>query len=148
MKNTKEKIDGRLFLSIIVCIVVADQIAKYIVRLAQPDISIIPGILEIIFVRNTGAGFGIFKGQVLWLILISIAAITLFSYLFYKERIHSTPYALIIGGALGNLIDRVFLGYVVDFIDIGWWPTFNFADSAICIGAALLIYEEIKKTKR
>ena len=95
---------------------------------------------------NTGAAFGLFRGRSLLFILISAAAsvaIVFFSREIAKlRRFEQVAFGLVLGGALGNLIDRVRTGAVVDFIDIGFgslrWPAFNVADSAITIGVVLL----------
>jgi len=87
--------------------------------------------------------FGLFQNQTLILIILSVVAI---GFIYYFYRIHVLPsrllrvaMGLLLGGALGNLFDRVRAGEVVDFIAVGWWPMFNLADSAIVIGIALLI---------
>lgn len=99
--------------------------------------------LHLTHVRNTGAAFGLFGGQALPLAIISIA---LFAGLFlWREQLRhlgtwgNLSLALIAGGAIGNLYDRLAYGYVIDFLDLRVWPVFNLADSAVVVGAALLI---------
>lgn len=128
---------------------VLDQITKWIVRQTMPHFNI--GFLGLEFTRNTGAAFGSFQGMsgVLGLISFAVAVWLPFNY----EKISNNlteiyAYALIWSGALGNGIDRLFIGYVTDFLAIGWWPRFNIADSAICIGAAILIYNEFKTRRQ
>ncbi len=146
-----------LFLFSTFLIIVLDQITKFIIEktiLMNSPITIIPKLLQINYIHNFGAGFGIFQGQRWMLIFISFIAIGLI--LYYYDKIPNIKYvkistALIIGGAAGNLIDRIFLGYVVDFIDLMIWPAFNIADSAITIGAVgIMIYiikDSLKKKK-
>jgi signal peptidase II len=98
--------------------------------------------------ENTGAAFGIFRGQGTWFIVISaLAAVAI---VFFRREIarmrslHQLAFGLILGGAVGNLIDRIRIGAVVDYLDIGFgahrWPAFNIADSAISIGVVLLAF--------
>jgi signal peptidase II len=105
-------------------------------------IPLIPGAVHLTSIQNTGAGFGLLRGQQSLLILISLVVVGVILYhlpVIMKERKTVLPYALLWGGALGNLIDRVYFGYVVDFLDFRVWPVFNIADSAITIGAVWLI---------
>jgi signal peptidase II len=123
-----------------------DQLAKLIIqsklKLWESN-PIIPGVLYISHVANRGAAFGIMKGLSWFLIPVSILAI-IFIFLYYRayrsDRWMRVALGLLLGGALGNLIDRVRLGYVVDFVDFRWWPSFNLADAYVCIGAAILVY--------
>lgn len=99
--------------------------------------------LHLTHVRNTGAAFGLFGGQALPLALISIGLfIGLF---FWRDQLRNLgswgnlALALIAGGAIGNLFDRLAYGYVIDFLDLRVWPVFNLADSAVVVGAAVLI---------
>ena len=124
------------FILIAFLIVVLDQLTKFIV------------VNNFDYIQNTGAGFGLFQGNVHILIWISVIVIGLIFYFF--DTIPDIKYvfysvAFILGGTLGNLIDRIRLGYVIDFIDLGFWPAFNLADSAITIGVVGLIYYLIKK---
>ncbi|MCD4690261.1 signal peptidase II [bacterium] len=132
-----------------VCIVVADQIVKLIVvntmRMGH-SIDVIGAVVRFTRTSNTGAAFGLFRGGSAWFVWISAAAslaIILFSREIVKMRFwERTAFGLVLGGAVGNLIDRVRTGAVVDFIDIGFgtlrWPSFNVADSAITIGVIIL----------
>ncbi len=99
--------------------------------------------LYLTHVRNTGAAFGLFGGNALLLAIISMALfVALF---FWREHLRSLgtwgylALALILGGALGNMYDRLAYGYVIDFIDLRIWPVFNLADSAVVVGALLLV---------
>jgi signal peptidase II len=137
-------------------IVVADQLSKLIVDRSMPlyhSIPIIDGFFNLTYVRNTGAAFGIFAGSAEifrrpFLILVSIVAIgfiyTMLRRLHEHEKGLITALAFIVGGAVGNLIDRLIYGEVIDFLDCYWgryhWPAFNIADSFITIGVGLTIY--------
>lgn len=129
----------------VVAVIVLDQLTKGVVRSAMdlreswPD----TGFLRITHGANTGTAFGLLPDQTTLLIVASFFAIG-FLYYFYRtqalsSRLLRLAIGLQLGGAIGNLIDRVRLGAVVDFIDVGPWPIFNLADSAIVSGIAILI---------
>jgi signal peptidase II len=138
-------------------IVILDQATKAIVRSALPlhdSVTVLPGLLDFTHVRNSGAAFGILNTAdfPLKTVLISvIAAAALIGIGFYSAALASHQVipriglALVSGGAAGNLIDRLYAGSVVDFIDVYWrthhfW-TFNVADSAITVGVAIMILD-------
>jgi len=141
--------------AIIVFIILSlDQLTKFLVTKnleLNNSVPVIKGIFNLTLVYNRGAAFGIFKNQFHLFIFSSIVAVILI-YSILKKNKHNNLYSfslsLILGGALGNLIDRVFLGYVVDFIDFRIWPVFNLADSAITIGALLLGWLIFKSEKK
>lgn len=121
-------------------------------------IEVIPGFFNLVYVRNTGAAFGIGAGANSKLVptLLTIGALTVFLIVVVyalrtavTDRVLQVGLHLILGGAIGNLIDRFRFGYVVDFLDVyigrHHWPAFNVADSAICIGIALLFIDMWKK---
>ena len=123
----------------------ADQLTKYLVRQnlelheSWPE----EGLIRLTHGTNTGSAFGLFPNQTFLLIVASVVAI---GFLVYFYRTHAMPRRLLrfaiglqLGGAFGNLIDRLRAGEVVDFIDVGWWPIFNVADSSIVVGMALLV---------
>ncbi len=143
--------------TIIVGVLILDQLTKLLVRseIALHDsIEIVPGFLNLVHVRNTGAAFGFlnavdlgFKQLLMTVIaLVALAAIGIFaSRVGSRETLTRAGLALILGGAVGNLIDRATAGYVIDFVDVYWrtyhfWA-FNVADSAITVGACLLILD-------
>ncbi len=106
-------------------------------------IPIIEDWLRIVYWRNTGVAFGLFQNNsnlFQWVaLLITLGAIYAYvRHLPNNKLLVQVSMGLILGGALGNVIDRIRLGYVVDFIQVGWWPIFNLADSAITVGATLL----------
>jgi signal peptidase II len=131
------------FLIITAIVVFIDQVTKYFIRsfLTEPK-EIINGIFYLTFAKNTGAGFSLFanlKNSNTLLIFSGLIIIGVILLNFEKiETKNSLAIALIIGGAFGNLIDRIFMGYVVDFLDFRIWPIFNLADTAISIGGILL----------
>jgi len=131
---------------IVVLILALDQLTKFIVisNLAiHQSIPVVKNIFYITLVSNRGAAFGILKNQVPLFIFVALFAIGLI-YVnmsksgFKKVSLYKISLALILAGAIGNLIDRLRFGYVVDFLDFRIWPVFNIADSAITIGAILL----------
>lgn len=123
-----------------------DQISKYLIvknLFLHQSIPVVKGIFHLTLVYNRGAAFGILKNQIYLFVLVSVLSILLIiSALrgcgFKKISLYSVSLAFILAGAFGNLIDRLVLGYVIDFLDFRVWPVFNIADSAITVGASLL----------
>ena len=134
-----------LFL-IALTVIGVDQLSKYLVRANMELGQSIPseGLVRLTYTTNTGGAFGLFANQTFLLSLAAVLAITiLVLYLRYLPRgstLLNVGLGLDLGGAIGNLIDRVRLGEVTDFIDIGAWPVFNLADSAIVVGTFLITY--------
>lgn len=131
-----------------------DQLTKYIARATIPpfeSIQVLP-FLHLVSVRNTGAAFGMFKvfGNTIF-VIISLAAIVFVLFLLLRGMEDKLALALILGGAIGNLIDRVAYSHVTDFIDVFagrfHWPAFNIADSALTIGILLMIVRAFFQTK-
>lgn len=128
-------------------VLLADQVAKYFARLyLQPEtvVPVLPGILNLTLVQNTGVAFGLFKGFSLLLSLFGITCmIALF--IFFPEIAacrHLTLFSgLIGGGALSNLFDRLFLGSVTDYLELTFLNVFNLADVAITAGVILLLFD-------
>jgi len=129
-------------------IVVADQLSKAWIRTNLPEGRSLfeTGFLRITHVHNTGAAFGLFPDQSFALIivaLIGITAILVYALVIYHRfpwldsMLSKSALGLVLGGAVGNLIDRLRFGYVTDFIDFGFWPAFNIADSAITVGVII-----------
>lgn len=121
-----------------------DQVSKFLVLsyLFHPLV-LIPGLLVLRYVQNPGAAFGLLAQRNLFLILTGLALVI--TLLLAQKRIGEASLfwrvgtGLILGGTLGNLIDRVRLGHVVDFIDVGFWPVFNLADVAITCGVGIIL---------
>ena len=128
---------------------ISDQITKYAVYKNMSLGESIPteGIIRITYARNTGMAFSLFENfGIILLILSLIIASILIIYLFTidKPRILIRVFSgLVVGGALGNILDRIRFGYVNDFIDVGWWPVFNIADSSITIAIGIYIFDAI-----
>lgn len=128
---------------------ISDQITKYVVYKNMSLGESIPaeGIIRITYARNTGMAFSLFENfGIILLILSLIIASILIIYLFTidKPRILIRVFSgLVIAGALGNILDRIRFGYVNDFIDVGWWPIFNIADSSITIAIVIYIFDAI-----
>ncbi len=140
----------RALLVVPVAVAAADLVTKELVRHNLKGIKvIIKGVFNLILVENTGVAFGLFREGGKTPILFTTAAFTaLFLFLFLEEvfrgkGLFALSYSLILGGALGNLLERLFRGSVTDFIDLHWkghhWPSFNLADASITFGIALLI---------
>jgi signal peptidase II len=152
-----------IFLAIAVLVVVADQATKaWIVSAMRLHDSfvVIGGFFNITSIRNPGAAFGFLAGappifRTVFFIAITVGAIMLVLYYLKTSRIEDMPLivslALIFAGAIGNLIDRVRFGEVVDFLDVYLgsyhWPAFNVADSAISIGATVMIIAMLRRRK-
>jgi len=113
------------------------------------SIKAIPGVLNITLVLNDGAAFGLFKGKSVFFVFIALAIIIVITAYLIKSRplnrSVSIGLGLILGGAVGNLVDRIAFGSVIDFIDLGIWPVFNIADSCITIGAVVLVFSMLTK---
>lgn len=123
-------------------VVIIDRLTKLLAEsfASQPK-NLIDGI-SITYVKNTGAAFGLFANQSAFLILASLAAIAAILYYYNKLPKNKAVYistGLLLGGITGNLIDRIFISAVIDFIDFGFWPAFNIADLSASTGIALLI---------
>lgn len=132
--------------SIALFIVILDQLTKFIIKknfeLSQ-SISLIKNILHFTYVTNTGSAFGLFRGFNLIFVLFSIIVVIVILHYLKKikqnEKVLQFSVGLLLGGTIGNLIDRITYGFVVDFIDFRIWPVFNIADSAVTISVILLI---------
>ena len=128
-------------------LVAADQAVKFFVvssmRLGE-SIPVMAGIFHVTYIENPGAAFGMFANQ-RWAFIVAGVAVILAAVAMYRRLIRESAMvrwgaALLLGGAAGNLIDRVRLGRVIDFLDFRVWPVFNIADIGICVGVACLIY--------
>ncbi|WP_433798342.1 signal peptidase II [Actinomycetospora sp. CA-084318] len=140
-----------LLVAVAVVVLVVDLATKIAIVAAMVDGERIPllldGTVSLVLVRNPGAAFSLATGMTWLLTLVAVAVVVGIAR--YARRMRSRGWAialgLVLGGALGNLVDRFFRGpgplqgHVVDFVSVGWWPVFNAADSAICLGGALLV---------
>lgn len=136
--------------AVIVGVIAVDQISKLLVLawLYEDQVVLIKGVLNFTYVENRGMAFGLFSDH-RWVFLITstvgIALIGFYLFRFVKRPLSRVSLALIVGGGIGNMIDRVRLGFVVDFIDFCafdfWMWVFNVADAAVCVGAALFVLD-------
>lgn len=150
----------RLYLLLAFLVLVLDQWTKWLVELHVPRHAaeeIVPGLVNLTHVRNTGVAFGIFADHpspaTPWLLaLLAVVALVVVGTYFLRtsgeDHLLLTALSLVLGGALGNLLDRVVSGAVTDFIDvyvgIHHWPSFNVADSAISVGIALMALDALR----
>jgi signal peptidase II len=154
-----------LILIVVFCVVLFfDQITKAYVSRTLPkfqSVEVIQNFFHITHVRNTGAAFGLLAGpahplRTILFVVISGIAIGAILLIYRKieddDTLHALAFSLLLGGAVGNLVDRVWMGHVIDFLDFHWydhhWPAFNFADSAICGGIGLIILNMVMGAKR
>jgi signal peptidase II len=140
-----------IFADIVLLVILLDQLSKFwIIRHLQPgEILWDSGFLRIIHVQNTGAAFGIFRGHTTALIVVDFIGIFLILLLvfglrnrwpFIRNMWVMTSIALILGGTIGNLIDRLRTGQVTDFIDVKIWPVWNVSDASVSVGVVILAY--------
>lgn len=157
LRLVKIKTKYLLLIAISITVLVLDQWTKWQVvshfRYGE-TMEVIPGFFNLTYVRNTGAAFGILASsdpsfRVPFFLIVPVIALLAIGYLFRRisDQDHKMAVALslVIGGAIGNLIDRAMLGYVIDFLDfylgVYHFPAFNIADSAICVGVGLLMFD-------
>jgi signal peptidase II len=154
----------RLEIALVAGLVIADQVTKAMVRTAtelHESIDVIPGILALTRVHNTGAAFGMFNGMDFpgkTVVLTLVAGLALVGVAWYAwsvpatDRLARLGVACILGGAVGNLIDRAAAGYVLDYVDFSWrgWHfwAFNVADAAITVGVVLMIFDLVGLGRR
>ena len=136
-------------------IVFLDQISKFFISqtlVSGESAPVVKNIFHLTLVHNTGAAFGIFKNNAVFFTAASICAVAFIGwYIGKKERLsfpRGAGLALILGGAAGNLIDRLRFGHVIDFLDFRIWPVFNVADSAITVGVMLILIGLCRKGVR
>ncbi len=138
---------------IVLSVLSLDQLSKFLsTKYLSPDQSmpVIGGVFHLTLIHNRGAAFGVLKGQVYLFILMAVICVALISLYLNRQRrkrpsLYNISLGFILAGALGNLIDRLCFGYVIDFLDFRIWPVFNVADSAITVGAILLGWSILKQ---
>lgn len=136
-----------IFLSIFVLILI-DQVTKYFITAnmkVYDSIVVIENIFHLTYVRNFGAAFSILQNKKIFFVVITVivAMGIIFTIAKYSKGMHRAmlySLALILAGAIGNLIDRIRLGYVIDFFDFRIWPVFNIADMCVVCGCILITY--------
>jgi len=152
-----------IFLSTVAVLIILDQVTKYIIHKGMAlheSIPVVPGFFNITYIRNPGAAFGFLAGasptfRYVFFIGITIAAIGLILHYLRTyaagDQLLTISLGMILSGAVGNLIDRVRFGEVIDFLDVylgtSHWPAFNVADSAISVGAFILFIHLIRQKK-
>lgn len=134
-------------LAVAAIIAIVDQVLKYLVvsniGLGE-TLCAIPNILDLTYVKNTGVAFGMFKDLRFIFIILTSIIVVVFIFLLFKmgneSKLFAISSALVIGGGIGNLIDRIFLGYIVDYLSLSFFsPICNFADYCISAGTVLLV---------
>lgn len=135
------------FIVLVLGIIFMDQLSKYMIETHMElgmSLPLLPDIFHITYILNPGAAFGILENQRWFFILIAVLLLVIVGWLYPKlkaeHRVMRFGVALLVGGAVGNLIDRVKTGYVVDFFDFRIWPIFNIADIAIVIGVVFILF--------
>ncbi|OHB39687.1 MAG: signal peptidase II [Planctomycetes bacterium GWA2_39_15] len=153
MKNTTS------FITAAVSGVIIDIVTKWIVFSKLEEfgkITLIPVILNILRSKNEGVVFGLFPGKTnAFIIFSAIAIIVILCIYVWSDKTHTMSnlaLGLVLAGAIGNLWDRIWYGYVRDFIDLHvgdkyHWPTFNIADSLICVGVSIMVFTSFSKSK-
>ena len=150
-----------LWLSVALLVIILDQLAKVLILRAfnLGDSHYVTSFFNIVRVHNTGAAFSFLAGAAGWqrwfFVGLGLLATGFIGFMLRRHG-HQTTFSLalslILGGALGNVIDRLMHGYVVDFIQVHWaewyFPSFNLADSAITLGAILLIWDEMRRVRK
>ncbi len=158
MSVVRSRWDIPIFLLGVLGVVGLDRLTKYFfskILNIHESIALIKGFIHFTLVHNTGIAFGLFKdcGAVFIIIPLILTGLLIYNVYYYRHngslsRTYLIAFSLILGGAIGNLIDRMVLGYVVDFIDLRIWPVFNVADSAITIGAVIILLKCIPNQKK
>lgn len=149
------------WLGLAAVVVLLDQLAKLTIErlFDYGDVHPVTGFFNLVLTYNRGAAFSFLAGASGWqkqfLTTIAIVASLFIVFLLARhgaQRLFSLALALILGGAIGNVIDRIAYGHVIDFLDLHWrgwhWPAFNVADAAIVCGAGLLIVDELLRVRR
>jgi signal peptidase II len=144
-----------LFYSVAILIAGLDQLLKYLVQqhlAVGQSLPLVNNIIKLTYVRNTGAAFSLFVGFSPYLAVIGLVVAVVVIYLHYRtpprNAIMQIGLALILGGSCGNLLDRVFRSYVIDYLDFVVWPVFNLADIMINAGVIMLAYKLFAKEQQ
>ncbi|MEG0874921.1 MAG: signal peptidase II [Clostridiales bacterium] len=136
-----------IYILMIVGILFLDQLTKWLIvaNLGLGESIPLIGFFKLTYVQNTGAAFSLFSNGTLFLIILTMVFLGVMVYLWHKPfmKTYKFSVAIIIGGALGNFIDRILHGYVVDFFNFTYFPVFNIADIALCCGVGLLALQII-----
>ncbi len=154
----RSRIDIVIFLAGVLSVVAIDRMTKHFfsgLLGLNESVALIKNVFHFTLVHNTGIAFGLFKdcGVAFIIIPLILTGLLVYNIYYYRHseylsRLYIIAFSLILGGAIGNLIDRISLGYVIDFIDLRIWPVFNIADSAITIGAAIILLKCIPSSSK
>jgi signal peptidase II len=146
-------------------LILIDQLTKWLIQTHIPYggmVPIIPGFFSLVYVSNTGAAFSIFQGNNFFFIALALVALVVVLFWLIRDQFNPNPdqrlsaiakiaFSLFAAGITGNLLDRLLKGSVVDFLDFYIqryaWPSFNVADSCICVAAGLLVLVSLRKSK-
>lgn len=137
---------NKKYLMLGIALIILDQIVK--ILMIDKILIVIPGFLNFTYTKNLGAAFGLGNPVMVLIVNILLVVGIIIFIIKYKDKITSyIPITMLLAGAIGNLIDRIFRGYVIDFIDINLFnfPVFNIADICVVLGVIILIFEIIKK---
>jgi len=153
VKGNRLQVNRRdlVFAAIALLVIIADQLSKYWIlnRLQPGEVLFDVGLFRIIHVLNSGAAFGMFQSHTLILIIVDFIGIAVILYLvfwmrrqwpFIDKMLVRVSVGLILGGTIGNLVDRIRVGQVTDFIDFKIWPVWNIADASVTVGVIILAY--------
>lgn len=151
LNKQRSWVDIVICLSTVFMVVIIDRITKtFFSTILAPheSLPVIKNAFHLTLVHNTGIAFGLFRDNGFVFLVIPIIAVGLLIYNIYYyhkfgdlDRWYIVAFSLILGGAIGNLFDRIVLGHVIDFIDLRVWPVFNIADSAITVGAFIILFK-------
>lgn len=150
----RSRATGAWAVAVLLCVLALDQFTKWMVvrelgrTSLEHRLNVWNPYVALEYVENTGAAFGLLRGQGTYLLVLVVLVVGgLIAFLRWAEPTPAlaTSIGLLIGGALGNALDRVRLGYVVDFVSVGRWPTFNLADSAITCGVLLFVWTTMRQ---
>lgn len=137
-----------LFWVTVVLVLIIDQASKYMVKSTMnlyESIPLIPNVFHLTYIENPGAAFGLLANQRVFFIVITTLILLGVIYFYYKLKsgnlLLRIALGMVVGGALGNLIDRLRMGVVTDFFDFRIWPVFNIADSAVVVGMIYIAYQ-------
>ena len=151
MFNLKKKLVIKIcvMLAIVAALLTLDLVTKYVfdAKLSSGEtITVIPHLFNFKLVHNYGAAWGMMAGKQVFLIVLSLVFLAIFVFYYVKEKekswLFNVAFAFLVAGCIGNMYDRIFFGYVRDFIQFDFWksfPIFNFADAILCIGVVLFI---------
>ena len=152
--GASRRTDLLVALGLALAVFVVDQVLKSVVEasmLAGESIPVIPGFLSITYIRNDGGAFGILGGSQLLLLVGSVVAVGVVLWMLFagqRSRLATLACGLILGGAAGNLLDRLTTGEVTDYVHFSFWYVFNAADAAITVGVALLILSTFRMQEK